>query len=61
MQKMTMDEWRFLHSPRMFYDVYGSGDPAAEQIALAALRESRYEAQAEEYTVNIESNVEVSE
>ena len=27
---MTMDEWHFLHSPRMYYDVYGSGDPAAE-------------------------------
>ena len=59
MLKMTMDEWRFLHSPRMYYDVYGSGNPDAEKIALAALRSSQ-EAP-EEYTVNVNSNVEVSE
>ena len=58
MQKMTMDEWRFLHSPKMYYSVYGSGNPDAEQIALAALRGAE---QPEEYTVNVQSTVEVSE
>lgn len=55
---MTMDEWRFLHSPKMYYVVYGSDNPNAEQIALAALREAE---RPEDYTVNVQSNVEVSE
>ena len=59
MIKMTMDEWRFLHSPQMYYAVYGSNNPDAEKIALAALHSSQ-EAP-EEYTVNVNSNVEVSE
>ncbi len=38
---MTGDEWHFLHTPEMYYAVYGSDNPDPEQIALAAFRKAR--------------------
>lgn len=59
-KKMTMDEWRFLHSPQMYYAVYGSNDPDAEGAALAAFRSAPQDSEAsEDYIVNVNSNVEV--
>lgn len=68
---MTGDEWYFLHTPEMYYAIHGSENPDPEQIALAALRQARREFErqrryelaqvqaekAEDYTVNIKSNV----
>ena len=67
---MTGDEWYFLHSPEMYYAVY-SENPDAEQAALAAYRKARRDMEsqfryeiaqvqaekADDYTVNIKSNV----
>ena len=67
---MTMDEWHFLHTPEMYYAVY-SDHPDPERAALAALRQARRQMErqfryemaqaqaekAEDYTVNIKSNV----
>ena len=69
---MTNDEWHFLHTPEMYYAVYAeNADP--EKAALAAYRRARREMElefryelarvqaekAEDYTVNIKSNVKV--
>lgn len=68
---MTMDEWRFLHTPQMYYAIHGEENPDPERIALAALRQARRQMErqfryemaqaqaekAEDYTVNIKSNV----
>lgn len=41
-QMMTGDEWHFLHTPEIYYAVYGdNADP--ERAALAALRKTRRE------------------
>lgn len=67
---MTGDEWYFLHSPEMYYAVYGE-NPDPEKAALAAYRRAKREMEvqfryelaqveaenAEDYTVNIKSNV----
>ena len=69
---MTGDEWYFLHSPEMYYAVYNE-NPDAEQAALAAYRKARRDMErefrrelakvqaekAEDYSVNIKSNVKV--
>lgn len=67
---MTMDEWHFLHTPEMYYAVYAE-NPDPERAALAAYRRAKREMEvqfryelaqveaenAEDYTVNIKSNV----
>ena len=71
-KRMSMDEWRFLHTPEMYYKVYAE-NPDPEQIALAALRKAKREMaaqfsrevakveaqKADDYTVNIKSNINI--